>query len=48
MSNGNTQVLAESAPSGPSGGFRPVLSLWDLVLFGLALVGPTAPYSMFG
>jgi amino acid transporter len=25
-----------------------VLSLWDLVLFGLAFVGPTAPYSMFG
>jgi putrescine importer len=28
--------------------FRRVLSLWDLVLFGLAFVGPTAPYSMFG
>ncbi len=25
-----------------------MLSLWDLVLFGLAFVGPTAPYSMFG
>src|ERR1019366_1308757 len=32
----------------PNGGFKRVLSLWDLVLFGLAFVGPTAPYSMFG
>jgi amino acid transporter len=48
MSNGNTQVSADSAPSAPSGGFKRVLSLWDLVLFGLAFVGPTAPYSMFG
>ena len=31
-----------------TGGFKRVLSLWDLVLFGLAFVGPTAPYSMFG
>ncbi len=31
-----------------SGGFKRVLTLWDLVLFGLAFVGPTAPYSMFG
>src|SRR3979409_1268195 len=28
--------------------FRPVLSLWALVLFGLAFVGPTAPYTFFG
>ena len=32
----------------PSGRLKRVLSLWDLVLFGLAFVGPTAPYSMFG
>src|SRR4029077_1695384 len=31
-----------------STGFRPVLSLWALVLFGLAFVGPTAPYTFFG
>jgi amino acid transporter len=31
-----------------SAGFKRVLTLWDLVLFGLAFVGPTAPYSMFG
>ena len=37
------QSSAEAAP-----GFKRVLSLWDLVLFGLAFVGPTAPYSMFG
>jgi putrescine importer len=30
------------------GGFKRVLSLRDLVLFGIAFVGPTAPYSMFG
>jgi putrescine importer len=29
-------------------GFKPVLSLWALVLFGLAFVGPTAPYTFFG
>jgi amino acid transporter len=33
---------------GDSGSFKRVLTLWDLVLFGLAFVGPTAPYSMFG
>ncbi|MGH9844625.1 MAG: hypothetical protein ACREEM_38380 [Blastocatellia bacterium] len=30
------------------GGFRRVLTLGDLVIFGIAFVGPTAPYSMFG
>jgi hypothetical protein len=30
------------------GSFRPVLSLWALVLFGLAFVGPTVPYTFFG
>jgi putrescine importer len=30
------------------GAFKRVLTLSDLVLFGLAFVGPTAPYSMFG
>lgn len=29
-------------------GFKPVLSLWALVLFGIAFVGPTAPYTFFG
>jgi putrescine importer len=46
-----------SASAGDSGtgvnansrsGLRPVLSLWALVLFGLAFVGPTAPYTFFG
>ena len=31
-----------------AGGLRPVLSLWALVLFGLAFVGVTAPYTFFG
>jgi amino acid transporter len=29
-------------------GLKPVLPLWALVLFGLAFVGPTAPYTFFG
>ncbi len=29
-------------------GFRPVLSLWALVMFGIAFVGPTAPFTMHG
>lgn len=33
---------------GKKGGFKQVLSLWGLVLFGLAFVGPTAPYTFFG
>ncbi len=37
----------ESATAG-TGAFKRVLTQWDLVLFGLAFVGPTAPYSMFG
>jgi amino acid transporter len=36
----------DQTPASP--GFKRVLSLWDLVLFGLAFVGPTAPFSMFG
>ncbi len=35
-------------PSGSGGEFKRVLSLRDLVLFGIAFVGPTAPYSMYG
>ena len=31
-----------------SGAFKRVLSLWDLILFGIAFVGPTAPYALFG
>jgi amino acid transporter len=34
--------------SGVEGGFKRVLSLRDLILFGLAFIGPTAPYSMYG
>ncbi len=32
----------------PQSGLKPVLSLWALVLFGLAFIGPTAPYTFFG
>jgi len=45
----SSQPSKEEAPKeSPPSGFKRVLSLWDLVLFGLAFVGPTAPYSMFG
>jgi putrescine importer len=30
------------------GSFKRVLSLWDLILFGIAFVGPTAPYALYG
>jgi putrescine importer len=39
----NDRGLPPAAP-----GLRPVLSLGALVLFGLAFVGPTAPYTFFG
>jgi len=46
----NAPDSAEAAGShaGSSQTFKPVLSLWALVLFGLAFVGPTAPYTFFG
>ena len=34
--------------TGSATGFKPVLSLRALVFFGLAFVGPTAPYTFFG
>jgi amino acid transporter len=37
-----------TAASVAEGGFKRVLSVWDLVIFGLAFIGPTAPYSMYG
>jgi hypothetical protein len=40
-------IEAPKEQSVPVSGFKRVLSLRDLVLFGLAFVGPTAPYSMF-
>lgn len=43
MSLNTDETSAASA-----GQFKRVLSLRDLVLFGLAFVGPTAPYSLFG
>lgn len=37
-----------SSDPAASGSFKRVLSLWDLVLFGIAFVSPTAPYALFG
>ena len=39
---------SEASPTSGGHAFKPVLSLWALVLFGLAFVGPTAPYTFFG
>ncbi len=47
----STQDTVRSTTSSVStegGSFKRVLSLWDLILFGLAFIGPTAPYSMYG
>lgn len=42
-------VSGNSTPATPERArFKPVLSLTALVLFGLAFVGPTAPYTFFG
>jgi len=43
-----TSVQSSPAPTSTSGSFKRVLSLWDLVLFGIAFVSPTAPYALFG
>ncbi|MFN0086458.1 MAG: APC family permease [Blastocatellia bacterium] len=50
-----TERIAEPAlrsttgsAAAPAAGFKRVLSLRDLVIFGIAFIGPTAPYSMFG
>ena len=54
ISTGKTTEVDVSTPSPSSGQrpdsqkLRPVLSLGALVLFGLAFVGPTAPYTFFG
>ena len=43
-----TSTEASAAQPSAGGSFKRVLSLWDLVLFGIALVSPTAPYALFG
>lgn len=45
---GGAQLLPEAEVGSPPSQFKPVLSLWALVLFGLAFVGVTAPYTYFG
>jgi putrescine importer len=42
------KASAQSTAPKAEHAFKPVLSLWALVLFGLAFVGPTAPYTFFG
>jgi len=48
LTTASAEFQDPSPSQSPSGKLKRVLSLWDLVLFGLAFVGPTAPYSMFG
>ena len=51
MTGNPTQPAIGSTASDVStseGSFKRVLSLWDLIIFGLAFIGPTAPYSMYG
>ena len=48
VSNGVAAGVALGTVENPIGGFKRVLSLWDLTLFGIAFVTPTAPYAMFG
>jgi amino acid transporter len=38
--------MAESAPGGPR--LRRTLTLWDLILYGIVIIQPTAPMSVFG
>ena len=48
-SSSTAQAIVDAhQPSVAGVGFKPVLSLSALVLFGLAFVGPTAPYTFFG
>ncbi|MDX2032186.1 MAG: amino acid permease [Blastocatellia bacterium] len=47
-SNPDSSSSTTSGDTTAEGGFKRVLSLRDLVLFGLAFIGPTAPYSMYG
>ncbi len=50
LGNSTQQVIGSTASDAATaeGGFKRVLSLRDLVIFGLAFIGPTAPYSMYG
>jgi amino acid transporter len=41
-------IATAPAATTTTSAFKRVLTLSDLVLFGLAFIGPTAPYSMFG
>ena len=46
--DGGQVSLPKGHPNGTAPEFRRILSLGGLVLFGLAFVGPTAPYTFFG
>jgi amino acid transporter len=48
MKTANHSAQPAAGAANASQGFKPVLSLWALVLFGLAFVGPTAPFTFFG
>jgi putrescine importer len=48
IGTGSSVNPVQASVATAASGFRRVLSLWDLVLFGIAFVTPTAPYAMFG
>lgn len=47
MSDSVPQIAAEGYASGRSG-IRRVLTRWDLILYGLTILTPTAPYPVYG
>ncbi len=43
-----TQLSFMSAPGNEKAGLRRALTLWDLILYGVIVIQPTAPMSVFG
>lgn len=48
MTNAQAEQRSRCASPSPMPSFKAVLPLWKLVLFGIAFVGPTAPFTFFG
>src|SRR6478752_7346667 len=48
MSSPEARVAASTSETAATPGLRRVLSLWDLILYGIVLVMPIAPVPLFG
>jgi putrescine importer len=48
MSSSETRIAASTSEAAATPGLRRVLSLWDLILYGIVLVMPIAPVPLFG